>query len=99
MVRAKERSFVTVRDVFDEVYYSLRKNCSSSEYYSLPSEKDRRRATAAYEERYRRLRSSRDYEDEKRKGLRRIDFLMGHVMFRGLQASARERDTWVLTVE
>ena len=39
---------------------------------------NQRRATGAYKERYRRHGSVRIYEEEKRGGMKRVDFFMGH---------------------
>ncbi|KAG5639055.1 hypothetical protein H0H81_007313 [Sphagnurus paluster] len=94
-VRPSRGTFVTVIDVLETVYNKLRTNVSAQEYHALPSEKDKRRVTSAYEQRYRRIRSSREYEDEKRRGVRRVDFLMGYTRFMGI--SLRGPDVGVLT--
>ncbi|KAF5378735.1 hypothetical protein D9615_006872 [Tricholomella constricta] len=95
-VRPSHGTHVTVSDVLEEIYRKLRTNISSQEFHALPSEKDRQRVTAAYEQRYRRIRSSREYEDEKRRGVRRVDFLMRHTRFMGLSSTSRGPDVWVL---
>ncbi|KAF9460205.1 hypothetical protein BDZ94DRAFT_1139093, partial [Collybia nuda] len=87
--------FVTVYDVFDAIYYTLRKNITPNEYHSLPTQKDKHHVNTAYEQRYRRIRSSREYQDEKSGGVRRVDFLMDHTRFMGLSMT-RETDTWIL---
>uniref|UniRef100_A0A8H7Y8Z0 DUF6699 domain-containing protein n=1 Tax=Psilocybe cubensis TaxID=181762 RepID=A0A8H7Y8Z0_PSICU len=96
-VHASNGSYITLEDVFDAIYRSLRTNISQSEFNSLPSESDQRRATRAYEQRYRRMRSSRHYEEEKRGGMKRVDFLMGRSRFLGISAGRRP-DEWQLTV-
>ncbi|CAA7261296.1 unnamed protein product [Cyclocybe aegerita] len=90
--------YVTVGDVFDYIYRSLRMNITSNEWNSFPTEHDQRRATRAYEHRYRRLRSTREYEEEKRSGMKRVDFLMGRTRFVGISPSSRRPDEWHLSV-
>ncbi|KAG6820005.1 hypothetical protein H0H93_006551 [Arthromyces matolae] len=93
-VRARG-SYVTVEDVLEELYHMLRTNISAEDFHSLPSNRDRRKVTEAYEARYRRIRDSRAYEDEKRSGARRVDLLMGLTRFMGLSAGPRP-DVWVM---
>ncbi|RDB26939.1 hypothetical protein Hypma_005123 [Hypsizygus marmoreus] len=95
-VAASYGAYVTVLDVLDGIYRSLRSNVTSQEFHALPSEKEMRRVSAAYEHRYRRIRGSREYEDEKRRGVRRVDFLMGCTRFMGLSTTSRGPDVWVL---
>jgi len=90
--------YVTLEDVFVSIYRSLRKNITSDEFNMLPSQDDQRRATRAYEERYRRLHDARSYEDEKRGGMKRVDFLMGHTKFLGISNSSSRQDAWELRV-
>ncbi|KAG6877172.1 hypothetical protein C0992_010645 [Termitomyces sp. T32_za158] len=78
------RKYVTVQDVLDELYYFFRKNISAEEFHALPTDQARRKVTLAYEQRYRRITSPREYEDEKRRGVTRVDFMMGHNNFAGL---------------
>ncbi|KAG6914794.1 hypothetical protein DXG01_015253 [Tephrocybe rancida] len=89
-------AYVTVEDVFRELYDMLRTNISAQEYHSLPSEVEKRKITAAYEQRYRCICGSREYEDEKRRGVRRVDFLMGQTRFMGLSPSESSPDVWLL---
>jgi len=88
--------FVTVGDVLETIYSTLRVNVTSKEFHSLPSQRDERRVTAAYEQRYRRLHSSKEHDSEKRGGVKRIDFLMGHTAFTGLSPTTRSPDAWAL---
>ena len=97
-VYASNGSFVSLEDVLSAIYHSLRKNITSQEFNSLPTSDDRRRATRAYEQRYRRQRSSRDYETEKQGGMKRIDFLMGHTRFLGISNHSRRAGEWSLNV-
>lgn len=93
---ASNGSYVTVGDVVDAVYHILRRNVTAEEFNALPSIKNRQRVTRAYEARYRRLRSSRTYEEEKRQGMKRVDFLMGSTRFTGLSPPEHGRDEWTL---
>ncbi|KDR69401.1 hypothetical protein GALMADRAFT_255890 [Galerina marginata CBS 339.88] len=91
-------SFVTFEDVLSSIYRTLRTNISSSEFNLFPSSNDQRRATRAYEQRYRRQRSARIYDEEKRGGMKRVDFLMGHTRFLGISNVGRRPDEWQLNI-
>ncbi|KAF5379570.1 hypothetical protein D9757_009264 [Collybiopsis confluens] len=90
--------YVTVNDIFDAVYHSLRKNVSPAEYHAIPSRKDAEKVRMAYEMRYRRLRDRHAYEAEKRQGLKRVDFLDRHTRFMGLTVSSTNPGFWTLHV-
>ncbi|TFK39193.1 hypothetical protein BDQ12DRAFT_629742 [Crucibulum laeve] len=91
-------SHITVYDVFYEIYRSLHKSITSSDFASLPSDSARRASTRAYEQRYSRHRSSRHRDEEKRSGMLRIDFLMGMTRFAGLSPTGRGPDVWQLNI-
>jgi hypothetical protein len=95
-IHASNARYVTLGDVLDTLFRTLRINLAQPDFQSL-SDKDRRRATRAYEDRYRRLRSSRMHEEEKRGGMKRVDFLLGHTRFVGLTNDGRP-DQWHLRV-
>ncbi|PPQ86203.1 hypothetical protein CVT25_006907 [Psilocybe cyanescens] len=97
-VHASNGSYITLEDVFNSIHRSLRTNITQSEFSSFPSEGDQRRATRAYEQRYRRQRSTRHYEEEKRGGMKRVDFLMGRSRFFGISNAGRRPDEWQLNV-
>ena len=97
-VYALNGSYVTLEDVFDSIYRNLRTNITSAEFNLFPKHEDQRRATRAYEKRYRRLRNTRAYEEEKRGGMKRVDFLMGHTKFLGLSNGSRHPDEWQLRI-
>ena len=97
-VYASNNSFVTVEDVLSSIYRSLRTNITPSEFNTFQSPTDQRRATRAYEQRYRRQRSVRVYEEEKRGGMKRVDFLMGHTQFLGISNESRRPEEWRLHV-
>ncbi|KAF8879388.1 hypothetical protein BD779DRAFT_1552097 [Infundibulicybe gibba] len=91
-------SVITVSDVLQGIYSALRTNLSASDFYALPTHKDQRRATAAYEARYRRMRGTRAYDEEKRGGLKRVDYLMDNTRFAGLTASHRGSESFTMHV-
>ncbi|KIY53208.1 hypothetical protein FISHEDRAFT_6358, partial [Fistulina hepatica ATCC 64428] len=86
-VRATTRSYVTVTDVLDAIYVSLRANIDARAFYALDSA-ERRRVTSAYEVRY------HINVAEKPKGVKRVDFLHGH-RFAGL-IPTRHAGVWEL---
>ncbi|KAJ3863144.1 hypothetical protein EV359DRAFT_43726 [Lentinula novae-zelandiae] len=89
--------YVTVNDVFTEIYHSLRKNVTSAEYHAIPSQKDAEKVRMAFETRYRRLRDRHASQHEKQQGLKRVDFLTGHTRFMGLATSGHGGSgAWIL---
>ncbi|KAF8233136.1 hypothetical protein L208DRAFT_1396184 [Tricholoma matsutake] len=95
-VSASHHGFVTVGDVLDTIYSKLRVNVAPQEFHALPSRKDAQRVTVAYEQRYRCMHSSKEHDSEKRGGVKRVDFLMGHTTFTGLSPTTRGPDVWAL---
>ena len=95
-VTSHNGSFVTVADVVNAIHLCLKEQVSESEYKLLPTRADQERASAAYRQRYRRHKDRRAYDEDKRRGLRRIDFLMGHSKFRGLSGTDSGPTTWFL---
>ncbi|KAJ7629255.1 hypothetical protein DFH06DRAFT_1304240 [Mycena polygramma] len=92
-VAASNGRHVTVSDVVNAIYRSLRTNVTPAEFHSLGSQKLMRRASEAYTQRYMRLRGHRGYDEEKKQGVKRVDFLMGCTKFRGL-SSTNAPDVW-----
>ena len=97
-VYASNGSYVTLEDLFDSVYRSLRTNITPDEFNSLPHQNDQKRATRAYEQRYRRFRNISAHDEEKRGGMKRIDFLMGRTRFHSISSTGRRADEWRLNV-
>ena len=97
-VYASNALYVSLEDVFDSIYRNLRTNITSGEFNLFQNQDDQRRATRAYEKRYRRHRNPRAYDEEKRGGMKRVDFLMGHTKFLGLSNSSRRPDEWQLRI-
>ena len=110
-VYASNASYITLQDVFSSIHSVLRTNITSAEFHLLPSHHHRERAVRAYERRYRRLRHqphsdfssdnqiNKESESEKRAGMKRIDFLMGHTKFLGISCiGCQPNDEWNLHV-
>ena len=87
-------AWVTVGDVLEQVYHSLRRRTNHHDYEAC-GERDREKVRKAYEARYRRLRSEKAYEKEKAGGMRRVDYLRNRVRFLGL-SRGRGGEGWVL---
>ncbi|KAF9473503.1 hypothetical protein BDN70DRAFT_789388, partial [Pholiota conissans] len=83
-VYASSRPYVTFEDVVETIYRTLRMNITQPEFYAAGSSNDQRRASRAYETRYRRLLNTQLYEEEKRGGMKRVDFLMERTRFASL---------------
>ncbi|PFH49078.1 hypothetical protein AMATHDRAFT_5224 [Amanita thiersii Skay4041] len=96
--RSTSKRFITVADVLNAIYENLRTNITGAEFAALPTEKDMARATSAYKQRYRRQRDSRAYEEEKKKGMKRVDFLMGFTRFMGISYAGLGSNYWMLNV-
>ncbi|KAH8831000.1 hypothetical protein DL96DRAFT_1586182 [Flagelloscypha sp. PMI_526] len=98
-IRAQTRNrYVTVSDVRYGLHTSLRKNITQKEYDLLPTTRDKEKVTLAYQKRYKAYRrGSVAYQEEKRAGAKRIDFLMTSRRFAGLCAH-HETGVWSLCV-
>jgi hypothetical protein len=97
-VAASNGRYVTVSDVLTALYRALRVNVTPAEFNALGSHKLMRRAAAAYTQRYTRLKGHHGYTEEKKNGVKRVDFLMGCTTFRGLSATEAP-DVWRLHIE
>ncbi|EGO04024.1 hypothetical protein SERLA73DRAFT_27426, partial [Serpula lacrymans var. lacrymans S7.3] len=90
--------FVTVQDVLHGVYRFLRLSVNSAEYSMLPSKDHQMRVNLAYHARCNRSPSKDIYDEESKKGVKRVDFLMGQNKLMGLSSTKRGPDVWVLNV-
>ncbi|KAJ7339873.1 hypothetical protein DFH08DRAFT_875667 [Mycena albidolilacea] len=81
---ASNGRFVTVADALNALYRSLRTNITATEFNALGTQKLARRVTEAYTRRYMRFLGHRGYAEEKKEGVKRVDFLMGCTKFQGL---------------
>ena len=109
-VYASNSSYITLQDVFSSIHSALRTNITPAEFHLLPSHHHRDRAIRAYQQRYRRLRhqthsnsdneTNKESESEKRAGMKRVDFLMGHTKFLGISCKGcrQPNDEWNLHV-
>lgn len=97
-IRASNGIYVTLEDFFESIYRALRTNISTIEFDLLPHQKDRKRATLAYEQRYRRFRNISAHDKEKRSGMKRVDFLMGLTGFHSISNNGHRPDEWRLNV-
>jgi len=94
-IYASGNEFVTVRDIIETLYYSLRINATEREFKGLGSRFARHQVNSAYQHRYRRIAYPQARTSEKAGGLKRIDFLRGRTLFMGL--SATRENLWVLS--
>ncbi|KAF7300173.1 hypothetical protein MKEN_01340900 [Mycena kentingensis (nom. inval.)] len=85
---ASNGRYVSVADVVDALYATLRRGASAGEYGMLGSEKLMRAVAREYTRRCERVNAGgarrRVVEEEKRGGVRRVDFLMGYTRFVGI---------------
>jgi hypothetical protein len=89
--------YVTVRDVFDGIYRSLRLLVLEAEFQCLPSEA-RHSVNNAYIRRYKRINDSEARQIEKTKGLKRVDFLGERTHFAGLSSTMEGPHVWLLSM-
>lgn len=82
----KPEPFVSVSDVLTALHLALRMRVTPDEFNRLPAE-SRHRVIAARERRCRALQDPRMREEERQRGLVRIDFLMGRNRFLGLSCT------------
>ncbi|KAJ7230921.1 hypothetical protein B0H12DRAFT_1147214 [Mycena haematopus] len=97
-VPASNATYVTVADVLNTIYRTLREGATPGEFEALRTDKLMRRVSGAYTRRCERLRGHRAYEQEKREGVKRVDFLMGYHRFRGIAPKEGAPDVWQLTI-
>jgi len=90
--------YVTVRDVFDGIYRSLRHAALETEFQCLPSAEAKYSVNNAYTRRYKRLDNPQARELEKGKGLKRVDFLGERTLFTGLSSTMEGPHVWYLSM-
>ncbi|KAJ7195795.1 hypothetical protein GGX14DRAFT_376647 [Mycena pura] len=95
-VAAANGRYVVVADVLHALYRALRTNVTEGEFNALRTPKFMRMAAAEYKRRCARARphGRRAHEEEKRGGVRRVDFLMGYTTFAGISPTTQEVDMW-----
>ncbi|KAJ6453741.1 hypothetical protein C8R45DRAFT_882318 [Mycena sanguinolenta] len=92
--------YVTVGDTLSALHGALRVNVTAAEFDALGTPALKRRVTLAYQRRYERLRGHRGYKEEKRGGVKRVDFLIGFTRFQGISpvTTSRSPDVWQLNI-
>ena len=90
--------YVTVRDVFDGIYRSLRLAVLEPEFQCLPSAEARYSVNNAYINRCNRIGDPQVREIEKRKGLKRVDFLGERTLFTGLSSTMEGPHVWFMSM-
>lgn len=91
-------SYVSVIDVLTRLYRDLRLAVHPIEYDELPDEEVRKMVDLAYYTRCGRIRDPAERSHEERKGLKKIDLLMGRTRFLGLAGTLHAPDVWELNV-
>ncbi|KAJ7501924.1 hypothetical protein B0H11DRAFT_2368827 [Mycena galericulata] len=97
-VASSNGRFVTLSDILNSLYRTLRINITPAEFNALGTQKLMRSVSQTYARRYERLRGTRGYSEEKRQGVKRIDFLMGVHKFRGISPMPGASDVWQLNL-
>ncbi|KAJ7325861.1 hypothetical protein DFH08DRAFT_968504 [Mycena albidolilacea] len=97
-VPASNKRFVTVADVLNTIYHTLRVNATSAEFEALRTDKLMRQVSAEYTKRCKRLRGYHGHKQEKREGIKRVDFLMGYHQFQGIAPKDGVPGVWHLTI-
>ncbi|KAF9562508.1 hypothetical protein CPC08DRAFT_722211 [Agrocybe pediades] len=90
--------FVTVEDVFEQLYRELRLPILPMEYAEIPEGPVKASVDAAYYQRCARIADMEERQYEMMKGIKRIDLLMGRTQFMGLSGVAGHADLWELNV-
>ena len=91
-------AFVTVSDVLRTLHCTLSLSVTTDELDELPSEGVRSQVKAVYERRVQAHPDWRTREMERRRGIRRIDLLLGRTRFLGLSIVGMRGDVVVLDV-
>lgn len=96
-IPASSGTVVTVGDVLGGLCAALRFNVKEREFDDMPSYDYRRRTSKAYLARCARFVGVRA-DEEKRQGVKRVDFLMGMNRWMGLSSTTLGPDVWQLVV-
>ncbi|KAL1746065.1 hypothetical protein HDZ31DRAFT_81472 [Schizophyllum fasciatum] len=97
-ITASNAAYVNVMDVLSAVHGGLRCGVTSDEYYGLPTREERDAVAAAYAARCDRVPEA-ERDEERKKGIKRIDFLTSHYRFRGLNYSHQGAGVFTLHVQ
>lgn len=95
-------AYVTVSDVITTLHRVLRLAVHPDEFNALPSHDVKYKVNMAYESRYKRLKDvdPKGFEEEKKKGVKRVDFLMDKTIFMGLSpcVPTSSLNVWMVNV-
>ncbi|CAA7261295.1 unnamed protein product [Cyclocybe aegerita] len=91
-------SYVSVMDVLNSLYKELRLPIHPVEYAELTDVEVRHAVDAAYYSRCGRIRDVEARIKEERKGIKKVDLLMGRTRFMGLSGTMNGPETWELNV-
>lgn len=91
-------SYVSVMDVLTKLYRDLRLAVHPIEYDELLDEEVRKTVDLSYYSRCGRIHDPAERSYEERKGLKKIDLLMGRTRFLGLAGTLHAPDVWELNV-
>jgi hypothetical protein len=94
----KPGTYVSIADVLDAIFNTLRLTTTEGEYRQIPTQEIQQRVDVAYRRRYKRLQAG-EYEREKARGVRRVDFLLEKNIFAGLSSTGRGPDVWELNMQ
>jgi len=94
----KPGTYVSISDVLDAIFGTLRLTATEGEYRKIPTQEMQQRVDIAYRRRYKRLQDAQQYQKEKMRGVRRVDFLAEKNIFAGLSSTPRGPDVWELNV-
>jgi hypothetical protein len=94
----KAKKTVTVSDVLVTLYRTLDLSVTPDEYNNISSEDVMSWVNAAHERRLKNVTGRREREVERRKGIKRVDFLMGRRRFLGFSKMGRDPEVFVLDV-
>ncbi|KAK6987461.1 hypothetical protein R3P38DRAFT_2661593 [Favolaschia claudopus] len=99
VVEASNTRFVSVSDVLNTIYRSLRVNVRKEEFDMLGGGELMRKVKEMYVRRCEKLWSSgSEWEKERREGVKRIDFLLGFYEFQGISPKEGDPGVWHLTI-
>ncbi|KAF8164074.1 hypothetical protein BJ912DRAFT_1068595 [Pholiota molesta] len=90
--------FITVADVLVSIYRNLRLSIHPVEYAELPDGERREGVDAAYYVRCGTVRDPEERATEERKGIKKIDLLMGCTRFMGLSGTLSGPEVWELNL-
>jgi len=92
------KSFISVRDLLEAWYCFLRLPVLPSEYDALPSREMKDAVAIAFHTRCGRAPSKEAAGEELRKGVKRVDFLIGRNRFMGLSSTKLGPDVWAMNL-